>query len=616
MIPETISPGAPPSERRVFRLLRDDPAADGWIVIHSSRHDSSDRGVAAGRPREIDFLILIPNYGILCVEVKGGGFRVAAGQWYALSSGNPVEPPVRQAESAMYALQSELARHFGAQSDIAQIPTDCAVVFTDANWPDAVPCPPRQIIDHADLQSDLSLARRLQAVALRMRPAAGRRAARPAFTAAVVNRLRRYLAPDFTLELVAAIGPQLDIIDAQLIRLTEEQYAALDLARDNDRCLFKGAAGTGKTMLALECARRAATAGHRVGLLCYNRLLGHWLTQQAGSAAGLLAGAFWPCLHPVIAQGPVGRDFAAACADASGEQELYEAVYPEYARRALQRAGPQFDALIMDEAQDLCQSPYLEIIDLALADGLSRGRWAMFGDFTNQAIYLSRAADPEGALLQYFPHPARRNLYVNCRNTPPIAQDTARVAGSAIPETRLRDLPGPRPQYQYWRNAAELSDLLDEEVHRLLAEDVRVGEMVVLAAGRLANTGLDRSRTYGSYPLADYSRGQRIAAPPDAAPNTNAAASSDAAPDTAPNADANDADANDAPGAHLKFCTVQSFKGMESHVVILILERLDRPSDAPNAYIGMSRARGALTVLAHTRLQAEVAARLGDGSPL
>ena len=45
-------------------------------------------------------------------------------------------------------------------------------------------------------------------------------------------------------------------------------------------------------------------------------------------------------------------------------------------------------------------------------------------------------------------------------------------------------------------------------------------------------------------------------------------------------------------------------------MVILILERLDRPSDAPNAYIGMSRARGALTVLAHTRLQAEVAARL------
>ena len=177
----------------------------------------------------------------------------------------------------------------------------------------------------------------------------------------------------------------------------------------------------------------------------------------------------------------------------------------------MQHTGPQFDVLVMDEAQDLCQSPYLEISDLALAGGLRRGRWAMFGDFTNQAIYLSRAADPERNLLQYCEHPARRNLYVNCRNTPPIARDTARVAGSAIPETRLREMPGPRPQYQYWQDAAELSDLLDEEVHRLLAEDVHIDEIVVLSAGRLDNTGLNRNRTYGSYPLADYSRGQRIA---------------------------------------------------------------------------------------------------------
>ena len=604
MIPETISPDAPPSERRVFGLLRDDPATDGWVAIHSSRHGAPGhgalgRGVDAGRPREIDFLVLIPNYGILCVEAKGGGFRVAGGQWSALASGNAIEPPVRQAENAMYALKAELARQFGASSDLAQLPTDCAVVFTDANWPDGVRRPPRLVIDHADLRSGLSLGRRLQAVALRMRPAVGRRAAaRPAFTAAAADRLRRYLAPDFTLELVAAIGPQLDIIDEQLIRLTEEQYAALDLARDNDRCLFKGAAGTGKTMLALECARRAAAAGYRVGLLCYNRLLGHWLAQQAGDAAGLAAGAFWPRLHPLIVNGPVGRDFAAACDRAAGEPELYEQVYPEYARRALQHTGPQFDVLVMDEAQDLCQSPYLEISDLALAGGLRRGRWAMFGDFTNQAIYLSRAADPERNLLQYCEHPARRNLYVNCRNTPPIARDTARVAGSAIPETRLREMPGPRPQYQYWQDAAELSDLLDEEVHRLLAEDVHIDEIVVLSAGRLDNTGLDRNRTYGSYPLADYSRGQRIAAAPDTAPD-------------AYNADA-DADAGNAAdaGAHLKFCTVQSFKGMESNVVILILERLDRLSDAPNAYIGMSRARGALTVLAQAGLKPEVAARL------
>ena len=50
---------------------------------------------------------------------------------------------------------------------------------------------------------------------------------------------------------------------------------------------------------------------------------------------------------------------------------------------------------------------------------------------------------------------------------------------------------------------------------------------------------------------------------------------------------------------------------MESHVIILILDRLDRPIDGPNAYIGMSRARGALTILANAALQPEIESRVG-----
>lgn len=577
MLPETISPYAPPSEQTVFALLRDDLATDGWVVIHSSGHEA-----VSGRPREIDFLALVPNYGILCVEVKGGGFRVRDSQWYSLASGAAVEYPVHQAERAMYALHQELVAKFGHGSAVAQIPTDCAVVFTDANWPDDIRRPQRQIFDCADLQSNMSLGQWLQSAALRMRPATGRRARTATeFTPTLANQLRQYLAPEFTMELVTAVGPQLDIIDGQLIRLTEEQYAALDLARDNDRCLFRGAAGTGKTMLALECARRAAAANHRVGLLCYNRLLGHWLDQQSRAVDGVAGGVFWhDIMRPIILSSPEGADFARIERSGISEAELYEQVYPAYAQRALRHSGPQFDTLIVDEAQDLCQSPYLEIFDLALTGGLSGGRWAMFGDFTNQAIYLSQAADPERNLMQYCAHPARRNLLINCRNTPPIAHDTARVARSAVPETRFRQIHGPHPQYRYWQDYAELCDLLDEAVHQLLGQDVRIGEIATLATGRLNNTGLDTARTYGSYPLVDYSRGQQLGT----------------------------RDSDDA--AHLKFCTVQSFKGLESNVVILILDRLDRPIDEPNAYVGMSRARGALTVLARAGLQSEVETRL------
>ena len=576
MIPATIPADAPPSEQRVFQLLAGDPATHGWVVIHSSSH-----APAKGSPREIDFLAMAPGYGIICIEVKGGGFDVLAGEWRNSSTGQSVEPPVRQAEQAMYALRKDLERHFGAGSPEANIPTECVVVFTDTNWPDGIRRPTRQVVDHEDLESGMSLGRRLQTAALKMRPATGRRAtARTPFTAQMVDDLRKYLVPDFTMDLVAAVGPTLDRIDEQLIRLTEEQYAALDLARDNDRCMFKGAAGTGKTLLAIKCAQRAADAGHTVALVCFNRLLGNWLKECTASTPGITAGTFWhDLMTPIIRAGSLGNEFAGFDLTVDSP-DLYENLFPEYSRRVLRETGPLFDVLIVDEAQDLCQSPYLEIMDLALVGGLAEGRWAMFGDFTNQAIFLSGSADPERALLEYFPHPARRQLLINCRNTPPIARHTALIGRGEQPDTINPNVHGPIPEYVYWRDADELSDALDEEIHRLLAEDVRIGEITVLATNRLETSGLDKDRTYGSYPLFDHSRGSRL-----------------------------DNDVEDP--AHLKFCSVQSFKGMESHVVVLVLERLDRGFDGPHAYVGMSRARGALTVLAHSALKPEIEDRLG-----
>ena len=47
--------------------------------------------------------------------------------------------------------------------------------------------------------------------------------------------------------------------------------------------IFDGPAGTGKTVLALEGARREAINGRRVVLLCFNELLADWLREEAQS---------------------------------------------------------------------------------------------------------------------------------------------------------------------------------------------------------------------------------------------------------------------------------------------------------------------------------------------
>ena len=67
MIPPEIPSTTPSGESILFYKLRDDPGTNGWFVLHSldiRRHRTKAEG-------EIDMVILIPEQGILCLEVKG-----------------------------------------------------------------------------------------------------------------------------------------------------------------------------------------------------------------------------------------------------------------------------------------------------------------------------------------------------------------------------------------------------------------------------------------------------------------------------------------------------------------------------------------------------------------
>src|SRR5262249_10105004 len=67
--------------------------------------------------------------------------------------------------------------------------------------------------------------------------------------------------------------------------LREQQRPVLRLAELNTRLVVSGGAGTGKTLMAMEVARRGAEMGRRVALLCYNQLVGNWMRQQFAQAS-------------------------------------------------------------------------------------------------------------------------------------------------------------------------------------------------------------------------------------------------------------------------------------------------------------------------------------------
>lgn len=394
MIPPYCDDSAPSSEKRVFQHLREDPDATDWTVLHSlglARRRSGPYG-------EIDFVAIIPREGIVCLEVKGGRVSCQDGVWRTVDGRGyvhqPLKSPFRQVQEAMFALRGSIRDHFRPHSPESRCPIGCAVVF-----PDVVELPPTpefersDVIYSRDLQPISASIRRLIRSRLRdHQPSRSPRHPEPQ----EVRAIRGFLRPEFYR--VVALSSRIERAEEKLLSLTEEQYDRLDELEDNPRCLFEGAAGTGKTLLAVEYARRRAGTGERVLLVCFNRLLGAWLREQLRDTR-VTVGTWHEVFKRIICASSAGEGFLAKereliAGDSEAQRALYDEVYPNYAESALlERDEAPFDVLVMDEAQDLMDTRRLPLLDLTIRGGLGGGRWSMFGDFTRQALYSRHAGD-------------------------------------------------------------------------------------------------------------------------------------------------------------------------------------------------------------------------------
>ena len=84
----------------------------------------------------------------------------------------------------------------------------------------------------------------------------------------------------------------------------------------------------------------------------------------------------------------------------------------------------------------------MEVFDSILKGGIKNGNWIMFGDFSNQAIYLD---DPEKIfelLNSYTTFTRFPPLKINCRNTKSIASQNTLLTGVELPEFTSRNSTG------------------------------------------------------------------------------------------------------------------------------------------------------------------------------
>jgi len=416
------------AERRVFGALAGLPDSEG-VALHSvnlPEHDYKRMG-------ELDFVVVTPDV-LLAIEVKGGNIKQTSGSWeYHRRDGHIArsdEGPFRQAESGMFALEKKL-KQVGIE-----IVTGTLVITPDVDLPMSTENSPKTYLGaHGFMAGELENAlHRARAFAL----AANRNSSLPrTISPHLRKQILTAIRPDF--DRVPTLAVQVGLLEARFAELTNAQLEYLDLIEENDRILCQGGAGSGKTFLALEMAkRRAATSAGVVVLTCSSPTLGAFLACREGLGSVKV------------------RPFSTV------------ATMPP----------DSVDCLVVDEAQDLLTFPDLDVFERVLRGGLEKGRWAFMFDHANQRL-PGTLFDPEALSYISSLGATGAKLTRNCRNTEEIVRQTQLYTGADLGVAKAGA--GQPVTFVNAVDALHEASNLDAHLQALFGDGIRPGAVTVLS---------------------------------------------------------------------------------------------------------------------------------------
>jgi AAA domain/Nuclease-related domain len=317
---------------------------NGWTAWHSLRVRTKTSWEGEG-----DFVIAIPDRDLLVIEVKGGAVEVRDGRW--LQNARPMPaPPREQGNSFVRKLIAKLEERGVRNSPRFAV----ATAFPDIPFSN----PPRQgDLDGAVIgQQDLPfLADALTALRDRLfdetrRPADAR----------WIDALHDLWGETWTPRL--QLGTRVLLREDELVALDEDQVRILDLVEENDRFLVMGGPGTGKTLLAREMWLRLRARGKRPVLLCFTAALAEALRRSDVSEVWTVRELAAALLHEA------GIALQGGAPPAAWTAETWDLAPLQAAADAIELARERYDAVVLDEAQDLSAN------DWDLVGALGQGR--------------------------------------------------------------------------------------------------------------------------------------------------------------------------------------------------------------------------------------------------
>jgi len=423
-------------EDLMFDALEKLPAE--YYVIHSFKLVTVQDGVV--HESETDFIIYHPELGIMCLEAKAGHVQYIDGEWiYASGKKMSHDGPYNQASGNKWKLKDYIQN-----SPYSYLLKKCKLLH--AVWFPSV--------THDELCTKVMPPEADRRITLTKDDLDSPRVKiEEIFSYELPNRvqtllsekerdliLKKILCP--SCDLVPTLSIEHDLKKQVFHRMLSEQKCVLEFLRDQKTAVIQGVAGTGKTLIALEKARRHADLGDKVLFLCYNRMLHDHIEKNN--------------MHPNIDYYTIDGFACRMCNSASANYaELKLCLENHY----LEDTFP-YQHIIIDEGQDfgheiIEENDIIQLLETIIVDrDEESGSFYVFYD----AMQLVQGEKIPSYILNA---DCKLTLYKNCRNTENIATTSMKPIRSKKPKLIDGCIKGTVPKMYFVDKESQLEEILE-----------------------------------------------------------------------------------------------------------------------------------------------------------